>query len=121
MGISDFFINRLVKTSKGFSRGKKIKSGNGSTVMSSSLASISVLLIVHARKHGDICEERLKILERVYGHFYEHVMLREASTKETIDNFRYMDQEYDSKGSYQFRKEFNDFFRDLNLREQLPM
>lgn len=111
MTIKDFFINRLVKNSRGFSPGKKIM--NDLTIYDLSMTLLAMMLIKYARKVGNIDEYRMSILERVHGHFNEHVMFRESPRSRAIGVFSDMDADYSSMGRSTFEDHYEKFGREV--------
>jgi len=106
-----FFIDRMVKNQWGFAPGKKV--ARGATIFDISLRAIAGLLVKHARRTGPIDQERLHILERVQGHFSEHVLFTEVPIDGLLDELRDLDRRYDEVGRYRFESEFDGFFAEL--------
>ena len=116
MRLRDWFRHRLVKSARGFSPGKKLT--GGMTIYKASMVLLSMELIVYARKSGAIDETRLSVLERVHGHFNEHVMFFETPRSVQVGVFSDMDTDYDEKGRHFFLQAWEAAARDLG--RQLP-
>jgi hypothetical protein len=102
MGIRTFFINRLVKSARGFSPGKRLACG--ATLYEASMSLLSQILIVHGRRHGSMDSLRLSIAERVAAHFTEHVMFRVCPAEISTGVLSDMDRDYDRVGRHAFER-----------------
>jgi len=108
-------INTLVKITRGFWRDKKILKGKKHyiTIYEASLALLAFLLINYARQTGEIDKMRMYLIERIHGHFEEHVMLSESSHEEALNRLYQFNHDYDDMGSNLFERETNLFIGDM--------
>jgi hypothetical protein len=114
----DIAINIGVKSARGFWPGKKLK--GGVTIYQLSMTLLAALLVRYARRAGPIDDQRLKVLERVQGHFSEHIMFQEVPRAVTMGVLRDMDSDYDSMGQYEFDSRFENFATEAG-RELPPI
>ena len=93
-------INYAVKKTRGFSPGQKLR--GGMTVYQASLTLLSMMLVRYARDRGPIDAGRLEILERVLGHFNEHVMFTESPAEIARGVVSDMSRDHDQMGAHRF-------------------
>jgi hypothetical protein len=105
--------NYLVKSNLGFWPNKKMKGTDGITIYGGSLTLLATVLIKHARKIGQIDEDRAYVLERVHGHFNEHIMFTESPASEALGVFFDMNQDYDQMQRSVFESQYEQFSRDI--------
>ena len=103
----------MVKDARGFSPTKTVKGTDGATVYQVSLSLLDTVLIKHARSNGVIDEKRAYVLERVHGHFDEHVMFNASPANIAMGVLSDMSQDYDHMGRNAFESLYERSSREI--------